>query len=154
MFDDAFPPEMQNYWKSGFVRDLSDDALKTIAEHAVDVPSPTSLVMLENYHGAYSRVGQSETAYSHRDAHYDLLILASWTEKEETDSNVKWARSFFESMQPYFGDEVFPNLMGQEEIAERAKEAYGVNYARLAEIKKKYDPTNFFRLNLNINPAV
>jgi hypothetical protein len=153
MFDPAFPPGIQNYWKSGFVRDLSDEALKTIAEHAVNVPSPSSMVMIENYHGAYSRVGQAETPYSNRDAHYNLLILASWGEQAETDRNVAWARGLYEAMQPYFGGEAFPNLMGQDEQADRVKDAYGVNYARLAEIKKRYDPTNFFRLNLNIAPA-
>ncbi|HWP45298.1 MAG TPA: BBE domain-containing protein, partial [Blastocatellia bacterium] len=153
MFDAAFPPGRHNYWKSSFVRDLSDDALKTVVEHAAAAPSPTTMVMIENYHGAYSRVGPTETAYSHRDAHYDLLILASWDDPSETDRNVKWARSFFDVMQPYFTGEAFPNLMGQDEMADRVLEAYGINYARLSEIKKKYDPANIFRLNLNITPS-
>ncbi|HET9530067.1 MAG TPA: FAD-binding oxidoreductase [Blastocatellia bacterium] len=153
MFDAAFPPGWLNYWKGGFVEELSDEALRTIAEHSIAPPSPTSLVMLENYHGAYSRVGPGETAYSHRDAHYDLLILASWADPAETEKNVQWARSFFEAMQPHFGGKAFPNLMGQDEMADRARDAYGKSYDRLAQIKKKYDPTNFFRLNLNVKPS-
>jgi hypothetical protein len=112
------------------------------------------MVMVENYHGAYSRVGKSETAYSHRDAHYDLLILASWDDPADSDKNIEWARSFYNAVRPHLTDKAFPNLMGQDEIAGQSGEAYGINYDRLSEIKKKYDPTNFFRLNLNIKPAV
>ncbi|HKY04072.1 MAG TPA: FAD-binding oxidoreductase, partial [Blastocatellia bacterium] len=131
MFDAAFPPGVHNYWKSGFVKSLSDDALKVIAEQSLAPPSPPSMVMLENYHGAYSRVGPDETAYSHRDAHYDLLVLASWTDPADTEKNVQWARSFYEAMQPHFAGKAFPNLMGQDEIAERARDAYGSSYDRL-----------------------
>lgn len=152
MFDDAFPPEKQNYWKSGFLGDLSDEAFRIIAAFASAPPSPTSLVMLENYHGAYTRAGKSDTAYCHRDASYNLLILSNWSDAAESGSNIEWARSFYQAMQPYFAAQVFPNLLGQEEIGERARDAYGANYSRLAEIKQKYDPENFFRLNINIEP--
>lgn len=153
MFDAAFPHGIQNYWKSGFMNDLSDEALETIAQYAVAPPSPSSMVMIENYHGAYGRVPPTETAYNHRDANYDLLILASWTDKAQSDANVEWARSFYKAVQPHLSDKTFPNLMGQEEIANRAKDAYGLNFERLGEIKKKYDPTNFFRANVNIAPV-
>lgn len=150
MFDEAFPPGRQNYWKSGFLAAMSDEALRTIVDYAAAVPSPTSMVMIENYHGAYSRVGPSETPYSNRDAHYDLLILASWTDLAESEKNIGWARSFYEAMRPHLAGKAFPNLMGQDEMADRERQAYGANSARLAEIKEKYDPTNFFHLNLNI----
>jgi FAD binding domain/Berberine and berberine like len=153
MFDAAFPRDRQNYWKSSFLADLSDDALRTIVEHTAAAPSPTSMVMIENYHGAYSRVGRTETPYYNRDAHYDLLILGSWSDRAESDQNIAWARSFYHAMEPHFASQVFPNLLGQDEATDRTKDAYGDNYARLAEIKKKYDPANFFRLNLNVKPA-
>ncbi len=153
MFDPAFPSGHQNYWKSGFLANLSDDALKQIVDFAAAAPSPHTMVMLENYHGAYSRVDRTATAYNHRNGHYDLLILASWPDPADTGKNVEWARAFYAGMQPYLAGGVFPNLMGQEEIAGRAQQAYGTNYARLAEIKKRYDPTNLFRMNLNIKPA-
>lgn len=153
MFDPMFPPGRQNYWKSGFLADLGDEALKEIVSHTVKAPSPHTLVMLENYHGAYSRIGPNETAYNHRNSHYDLLILSSWADPAENETNMQWTRAFYAAMQPFLAGTAFPNLMGQDEIAERAREAYGTNYSRLAEIKKRYDPTNFFRLNLNIKPA-
>jgi hypothetical protein len=153
MFDDAFPSGRLNYWKSGFLADLSDEALRTIVSFAADPPSPTTMVMLENYHGAYSRVGATDTPYSNRDAHYDLLILSSWTNVEDSAKNMAWTRSFYDALRPHLLDKAFPNLMGQDEMANRQKQAYGPNFTRLAEIKKKYDPTNFFRLNMNIRPA-
>jgi len=153
MFDGAFPPGRQNYWKSGFLADLSDEALRIVVDYAAAMPSPTSMVMIENYHGAYSRVGPSETPYNNRDAHYDLLILASWADPAESDKNVGWARSFYEAVRPYLADKAFPNLMGQDEIEDRDRQAYGANSARLTEVKSKYDPTDFFRPNLNVKPS-
>lgn len=153
MFDAAFPPKMQNYWKSGFMSDLSDEALETIAQYAVAPPSPFSLVMVENYHGAYSRVPAADTPYSNRDAHYNLLILGCWADPSESDTNKEWARSFYKAIEPHLSTKAFPNLMGQEEMADRTKDAYGANFERLVELKKKYDPTNFFRTNINITPA-
>lgn len=150
MFDAAFPTNMQNYWKSGFMSDLSDEALEIIAQHAVAPPSPTSMVMIENYHGVYGRIPATDTPYSNRDANYDLLILASWTDPADSDVNRDWARSFHKAISPHLSNKAFPNLMGQEEMADRARDAYGANFERLAEIKKKYDPTNFFQANINI----
>jgi Berberine and berberine like len=153
MFDEAFPPDRQNYWKSGFLADMSDEALETIVNYASAPPSPSTMVMIENYHGAYSRVGPSDTPYSNRDANYDLLILSSWTNAEDSHKNIAWTRSFYDALRPHLTDKAFPNLMGQDEMAGRQKQAYGANFARLAEIKKKYDPNNFFRQNMNIRPA-
>ena len=153
MFDGAFAYGRQNYWKSGFLADMSDEALRLIVDQAAAMPSPTSMVMIENYHGAYSRVPQDATPYSNRDAHYDLLILSSWTDPAEADRNLSWTRSFYEAVQPHLSEKAFPNLMGQDEMAERARLAYGDNYTRLAAIKAKYDPANFFSLNMNIKPA-
>jgi FAD/FMN-containing dehydrogenase len=151
MFDAAFPPAMQNYWKSGFMKDLSDEALDTIVKFAVAPPSPLSMVMIENYHGAYSRVPAGDTPYSNRDAHYNLLILGCWGDPAQSDTNKEWARSLYKAIEPHLSTKAFPNLMGQEEMADRAKDAYGANFERLVELKKKYDPTNFFRTNINIS---
>ena len=153
MFDGAFAYGRQNYWKSGFLADMTDETLRLIVDQAAAMPSPTSMVMIENYHGEYSRVSKDATPYSNRDAHYDLLILSSWTDPAEADKNLRWTRSFYEAVQPHLSEKAFPNLMGQEEMADRTRLAYGDNYTRLAAIKAKYDPTNFFRLNMNIKPA-
>jgi hypothetical protein len=72
---------------------------------------------------------------------------------EDSAKNMAWTRSFYDALRPHLLDKAFPNLMGQDEMANRQKQAYGPNFTRLAEIKKKYDPTNFFRLNMNIRPA-
>lgn len=72
--------------------------------------------------------------------------------RRRAEANVAWTRSFYEAVKPYLTDQAFPNLMGQEEIADRVGLAYGSNYDRLARIKARYDPTNFFNANANITP--
>ena len=154
MFDGAFAYGRQNYWKSGFLADMSDEALRIIVDHAAEMPSPTSMVMIENYHGAYSRVPQDATPYINRDGHYDLLILSSWTDPAEAAQNIQWARGVWQAVQPYSSGGVYVNyLEGGQEGAERIRAAYGPVYDRLTALKSKYDPSNFFRLNQNIKPT-
>ena len=118
------------------------------------MPSPASGVAFADLlHGAFHRVGKTDTAYYHRDAACDLVILASWTDPAETDRHVAWTRELFQAMQPQLPPMVYVNTLVQDESAQRVREAYGENYARLVELKTEYDPTNFFRMNQNINPA-
>ncbi len=149
MFDEALPPGRHNYWKSSWLGEASDEALDTIVQHASAMASPYSMVFLQHFHGAYSRVGAHETAYPHRDPSYNLLIFASWTDPAESE-HVGWARELFRAMQPHAAGKVFPNFLGQDEDAQRVRSAYGENYERLLEVKNRYDPTNFFRMNQNI----
>ena len=152
LLTEGFPYGRQNYWKAALAREVTDGAIETIIEHSGRAPSPFSTFVLADTHGAYSRVGTSDTAYSHRDTLYDFLIMANWSDPTESDRNIRWARDFFAAVQPHVPRAVYVNDLG-EEGEERVREAYGANYARLAELKKQYDPTNFFRLNQNIQPA-
>ncbi|MCI0346081.1 MAG: FAD-binding oxidoreductase, partial [Chloroflexi bacterium] len=93
---EGFPPGRLNYWKSGLTREIGDQAIEAIVDHAGRVPSPFSAVAFADCHGAYSRVGKRDTAYSHRDAPYDFLILSSWVDPAESDRNVRWTRELFE----------------------------------------------------------
>lgn len=154
MFDAAFPSDRQNYWKSSLLPALSDGAIETIIEHASVMPSPYSMTFIHHYHGAYNRVDAAETAYPHRDAHHDVLILANWTDPSESDAHVGWARDFFRALQPHVARNAVPNFMGSDEEDERVQSTYGENYDRLVTVKEKYDPANFFRMNLNIRPPV
>ena len=152
-FDEAFPPGRQNYWKSSLLPALTDEAIDTIVEYASSMTSPVSSIFIHHYHGAYSRVDSTATAYRHRDPCHDVLILAAWTDPDESDTHVSWARDFFKAMQPHVANKVFPNLLSHDEDMERIRSAYGDNYDRLVEIKDKYDPTNFFNQNQNIRPS-
>ena len=152
MLDVSYPQGFFHYWKSGFLRELSDGAMETMISFVRSKPTPGCQAFLEHLHGAARRVPPTETAFGNRDVEYNLLILAMSPDPADTEKNTRWARDFWAAMQPYVGGRVYVNYLGAEE-AGRIREAYGPNYDRLAALKKKYDPTNFFRLNQNIRPA-
>lgn len=153
LLDAAAPHGNRYYWKATFLEELSDSAIDVIVSQAKSAPSPFTFVLLEYYGGAASREPEGGTAFPHRQAQFDLIIASNWVEKQEDDENINWTRNFWENMQPYSSHKVYVNVLGVEG-EERIKEAYGTNYLRLAELKRKYDPDNFFRLNQNIKPAV
>ena len=148
-----YPPGRLNYWKSSFLRDLSDAAIDTMIEHFAAVPSPLSGVFLELLGGAMSRVGPHETAFGDRTAPYSLIITSEWTDPDASARNVQWARDLWAAMQPFAKEGVYVNYLDRGE-EQRIKAAHGAeNYARLVALKNTYDPTNLFRLNHNIVPT-
>jgi hypothetical protein len=152
MLDDAFPDGNQNYWKSTFVRDLSDSAIDVLVKHADKVPSRLSAIVIEFYGGAAGRVGATETAFGQRQAEYDIGILSQWTDPADADQNVAWTRALFDALRPHSSGAFLLNFLDQEEDAV-IRASFGHNYDRLAELKRKYDPGNFFRQNHNIKPS-
>jgi len=151
--DAAFPGGNHNYWKSTFLRELSDDAIVVLVEHANRATSPLSGVVIEYYGGVASRVGVSETAFAQRQAQYSVLFLAQWVDPGESQRHIEWARGLADSMRPFSSGAYFLNYLG-EEGKDTIKAAFGSNYDRLMAAKKKYDPKNFFCLNQNIKPEV
>ncbi|MBI4487736.1 MAG: FAD-binding oxidoreductase [Deltaproteobacteria bacterium] len=156
MLDSSFPSGQQHYWKSNFLKGLSDDAIDTMVAYCASRPSPMSHGTIEELGGAVNQMGQEETAFNHRDARYSLLILGISPDPVESDKCIRWAREFWEAMQPFSSGGVYVNYLGQEaeEGAGRVKAAYGANYERLVALKNRYDPTNLFRHNQNIKPMV
>ena len=151
-FDADFPPGMQNYWKSSNMDELSDDAIDTMVAFMESSPSFQPMVFLERFGGAVARVPAEATAFGHRDAAYDLVIASIWSEEHEQEAHIDWAKSFWEAMQPYSTESVYVNYLS-EEGEDRVRAAYGGEpYARLVEMKRRYDPENVFRNNQNINP--
>jgi hypothetical protein len=151
LLDGAFPDGNYNYWKSTFLRELSDDAIALLVEHANRATSPLTGIVIEYYGGAASRVGVAETAFAQRQAQYDLIFLAQWTEPGESQLHIEWARTAADSIRPFSSDSYYLNYLG-EESEDTIKAAFGPNYERLMTVKKKYDPENFFSLNQNIKP--
>ncbi len=152
LLDGAFPDGTYNYWKSTFVTALSDEVVDLIVEHANRMRSPLSAVVIEFYGGAASRVGRSETAFAQRQAEYDVGFMAQWTDPAEADTHLDWARAMANALSPYSSGRYLLNFVS-EENADTIRAAFGESYPRLAEMKKKYDPMNFFSLNQNIKPA-
>jgi FAD/FMN-containing dehydrogenase len=150
--DGGFPLGRQHYWKSSYLKHLSDEAIEVMLRFVAEMPSPISGVGLQQMHGAASRVAPAATAFPHRDEHYDFLILSQWADPTDSEENMRWTRRLFEQMEPFFEKGVYVNNLG-EEGEDRVREAYGENYERLVALKDKYDPTNQFRLNQNIRPT-
>jgi hypothetical protein len=148
----SFPDGNQNYWKSTLQRDLPDEAITAIVEHANRLQSPLSIIALEYYGGAAGRVSNEATAFPHRHLPWDILFIAQWTDPRQTNLHRDWARSGEEMLRPFSQNAHLLSALdveGEDVI----KTAFGPNLTRLAAIKKKYDPANFFRVNQNIKPG-
>jgi FAD/FMN-containing dehydrogenase len=153
MLDAGAPPGLQNYWKSEYLKGLSDGAIDAIVDHAARMQSPLSQVHVQHMQGAVSRVGADETPFGNRDATYVLNIVGMWSDPKESETHTRWTREFFASMEPFSTGGVYVNFLGNEG-EKRVMAAYGqANYERLVALKNKYDPTNFFSLNQNIKPG-
>ena len=154
MLDAAFPAGRHHYWKSSLMGELSDTAIDMVVDQFSRVTSPHSAVLIEHLEGAVGRVGREETAFDGRAAPFSLGIFSSWPHGEDSDRHIRWTREFFAAMRPFVAEGVYVNYVGDDEGDQRVKAAYGrIKYDRLVALKRKYDPTNFFRLNQNIAPG-
>jgi FAD/FMN-containing dehydrogenase len=152
LIDAAMPPNVLNYWKAEFLRDVSDDAIDVAVEAFGRVPSPMSSILFFPIRGAASRVSADATAFPHRHG-FHLGIYSLWTDPGQADANVAWVRQTWNGIRPVAAGGVYVNELGDDEGADRVRVAYGPNYERLQRIKAKYDPHNLFSLNANITPA-
>jgi hypothetical protein len=153
MFDPLYPHSRYYYWKSHKLGPLTDHIIDVVLEHAAKITSPLSAVPIFCLGGAVSRIPDAATAFPHRDAAHDIIIVASWLPADSGDAprHIKWARDFFDALQPY-GRGVYVNFTS-DDANDRIRDAYTVQqWTRLTELKAKFDPTNFFRLNANIEP--
>ncbi|MGH7392100.1 MAG: FAD-binding oxidoreductase [Candidatus Rokuibacteriota bacterium] len=150
--DAGFPAGSYYYTKGGFLADLTDQAIEVFAEYAATKPSPLSGVLVQTVRGAASRVDSEATAFPHRRFPYAPIIASQWLDAADSEKNVGWARDFWKALQPFAGGGAYVNDLGHDD-EDRIRIAYGANYGRLAALKKKYDPDNFFRLNPNIKPG-
>ena len=152
MLDGGYPRGAFNYWKSTFLRQLSDDAIDTMIACFARCPSPMSQLLLEHVHGAVTRVGVTETAFPHRAEGYSFLVLSQWMDPALTDRCIAWARETYRQMEPFAASGRYVNNLDDDEPGDAVSAAYGPNYQRLRQLKTKYDPKNFFRMNQNIKP--
>lgn len=152
MLDISAPAGQHYYFKCPFLRVLSDDAIRAIVEYAESAPTEQTNVVVEHMHGAASRVPAAETAFSLRRDHYSINIVPGWTDSAMSEKCIAWARGFSELIESFGATDTYVNYLG-DEGADAVRASYGVNYERLAKLKAKYDPDNFFRFNQNIAPA-
>ena len=109
-------------------------------------------ILFEHFHGAVTRVGASETAVPHREPGWNLLVPSLWTDPAQTDTNIRWTRETFAALRPHFATRRWLNYLGDDQGDDAIRAAYGPNYERLHDVKRRYDPDNVFHLNHNIAP--
>jgi FAD/FMN-containing dehydrogenase len=150
-FDPLLTAGARNYWKSHNFTELSDGALDAMIEYAGRLPSPQCEIIIAHIAGAANRVPPDATAYAHRDAKFVMNVHGRWDSPAQDERCIAWSRAFFSASAPYASAGAYVNFMTEEEN-DRVASAYGVNYNRLLQIKRRYDPDNIFHLNQNIKP--
>jgi FAD/FMN-containing dehydrogenase len=150
-FDALASPGARNYWKSHHVKELSDSCIDKIIQFAAELPTEECEVFIPHMEGAPSRVPDNQTAFSHRKTPFVLNIHTRWRKAADDDKCLTWAKTFHSSTQE-FAQGVYVNFLSQEG-EDRVKEAYTPEvWERLVAVKRKWDPSNRFRMNQNIRP--
>jgi FAD/FMN-containing dehydrogenase len=152
LLDGGFPDGALNYWLSSFTRGLPDRLIDTAVERFASAPSPMTSILFEHFHGAVTRVGTRETAVPHREPGWNLLLPSVWTDRADTEANIRWTRETHAALRPHLSSRRWLNYLGDDQGDDAIRAAYGPNYERLREIKRRHDPGNVFHLNHNIAP--
>jgi len=152
MIDAPNPKGMQNYWNADFYTELPDEAIDVFLQHAPKPASPLTQTIVMPGGGAIARVPEDATAFVERNADWNIHYLSLWPDPADTEANIAFTRGFSSAMKPWATGRAYLNMLGDEGL-DRVKAAYGPEkYARLQELKAKWDPTNLFRHNQNIPP--
>ena len=152
MLDASFPKGRQYYWKAHLCGEITDAVIEPTIEAFSRVPSPFSALGFQQLGNAANRVSPDATAFSHRDARYDFLMLSGWENPDEAESNIRWTRNVYEAVRSGLHSGIYVNGLGEDSAPQTTSAFRSETYERLLELKAKYDPTNFFRLNPNIQP--
>jgi len=152
LLDATQPKGRRYYWKSEYLRSLESGLFTRAIEHASRIVSPHSAVLIFPLDGALNGLPEDHSAVGNRDAAAVLNIASSWERAEDDADNIEWARSAWRDMRQFSTGGTYINFLNEEEGDERTRAAYRTNYARLAQVKAKWDPSNLFRTNKNIGP--
>lgn len=153
LVDAAVPMGGRYYWKSNFLSQLSPGLTDILKNGANAMASPRSLVLVFEIKGEIQRVAKDAMAFDHRNENFEMSIIAHWTDPAQDAENIRWARDLWTAAQPFVSSAVYSNHLSNDEGQGRVQAAYGPEkYAKLAKLKAKYDPTNFFSQNHNIAP--
>jgi FAD/FMN-containing dehydrogenase len=152
LLDEGTPPGALNYWKSAFFTELSDAAIETIVDAYAQTPTSMCIFVIEHCHGEATRVDPTATAFPHRSAGFNLILLTQWRDPAQSDECIAWTRDLFDSLRPHMADGAYVNYLDADDST-RVRAAYGPNYERLQAVKRQYDPNNVFHLNQNIAPG-
>ena len=152
MLDAGVPHGLHNYSRAEWLDELCEDAIAALVEHVERVSSPLSQVIFARMGGAVAGVPAEATAFPHRQAGNLLWMVSAWRPDQDPEPHMKWAQEISDAMKPFAAGGVYVNALG-DEPADRVRAAYGSNWQRLTQVKRRFDPDNVFRLNANIEPA-
>jgi len=152
MFDDLYPPGLQWFWRADFFNHYDDKAIDLHVKYGSQLPTMFSTMHIYPINGTAGRVGQQDTAWGYRDAKFAQVIVGVDPDPKNNERMTDWAKDYWLALHPFSAGGGYVNMI-MDEGEERVKAAYRDNYARLAQIKAKYDPHNFFHVNQNIKPA-
>ena len=152
LFDGLYPAGLQWYWKADFFNELNDQAIELHTKYADELPTMHSTMHLYPISGAVHDVANDATAFGFRDANFAEVMVGVDPDPANNERMIAWARNYWTALHPYSAGGGYINMM-MDEGQEGVRDAYRGNYARLAEIKAKYDPDNLFHINQNIAPA-
>ena len=143
---------LHRYWRSAFTDTISDELADVLVDAASQFISPLSVVIFFHMHGAATRVSPTETAFAARRTQWDFDLISQWTNAAESAQHLQWVRAMWDKAEPHLQGTAYVNHLTQDDRPEKVRASFGVNYSRLREVKKIYDPKNLFRLNANIAP--
>lgn len=153
MLDPGFPRGVREYFKIDSLRSLPDESIDTLVAAAGELPAPSGELILCPPGGAVSRSAAADIALSVAGTPWLYFCLPMWTDPAQDERNSAWARQLAASITDIGAGTAAPNFIAEDE-AGRLRASYGQEkYARLAELKRRWDPGNLFRLNQNIKPA-
>lgn len=151
LFDGMLPPGLQWYWRADFFTELGEELGQEFMKYGSSIPTPLSQMHLYPITGAAAKPGNTDTPWAYRDAKYAGVIVGVDPDPANAEKITKWTKEYWEATHPFSSGGAYSNFM-MNEGQERVQASFRHNYDRLAEIKTKYDPKNFFRVNQNIKP--
>ncbi len=151
-FDPLLAPGARNYWKSHDFTELSDATIGILMGAVRNLPGPECEIFIGHVGGAAGRVAPDATAFPQRSSHFVMNVHARWRDPAMDQECIGWARALFEAAKPHAAGTAYINFMPEDET-DRVQAAYGGNYHRLTELKRRYDPLNLFRMNQNVAPT-
>jgi FAD/FMN-containing dehydrogenase len=151
----VLPFGLRHYWKGHLVRDLDATAIEAVIEGLARAPGATSFLLLEAMTGVARTEPVGGAAFGQREARWNITALGMWEDPADDTEQIGWARRTADALRPAsFSGAGYGNYASADETAERVRASFGTErFERLARVKRRYDPDNTFRSNLNIPPA-
>ena len=154
MFDPLAPTGRHYYVKAPYLREIQDGAIEALVDSFAEVPSPFSIILLQQKSGAMARGQADQTAFGHREDQFAAILFSGWDDPAQAEANIAWTRRLARDLEPFGSGGEYINELGPQDRPDHIRASFGANYDRLAALKETWDPTNLFRHTQNIKPTV